>query len=189
MPKTCTVCGTVNVIQAGFCQDCGRQRFGPPLAESASATANPIAPPPVAAAKKSSSAVGFCVLIAIVLVGYGYLRGSDSDGSSVDNSGPIDTSVEVTYEVDGSSSSADLTISTPGGGTSQRGDSAVPLTNKSGTAGLIFTFDSGEFVYISAQRGDDNSGDITCHIKVGGIEIATETSSGPYSIATCSGET
>lgn len=93
----------------------------------------------------------------------------------------------VTYKVEGTATSTDITFSNPDGGTSQASDKAVPLGNRTtGTEGITGTFKSGSFLYISAQNGD-SSGSITCIIEVDGVVMKTTTSSGGYTIATCSG--
>jgi hypothetical protein len=56
------------------------------------------------------------------------------------------------YYLTGSAKSADITIETPTG-TSQQEGVDVPMTSKTGNAGLRFTcFGTGDFVYISAQN-------------------------------------
>lgn len=92
----------------------------------------------------------------------------------------------VTYKVEGTASSADLTMSTANGGTSQASDKAVPLRNATtGVEGISFSATRGAFLYISAQNGGE-SGTITCIIEVDGVEVVRNTSSGGYTIATCS---
>jgi hypothetical protein len=102
---------------------------------------------------------------------------------------------EVTYQVGGDATSADITISTPNGGTSQQQGVDVPLTSKStGAQGLTFSgVPAGTFVYIAAQNSSpdpDSSagiGTITCSILIDGVEAVSNMSSGDYAIATCSG--
>lgn len=97
---------------------------------------------------------------------------------------PVGPSVMV-FEVDGATSRADLTMQV-GSWQSQRADVRVPL--KSGSkVGLSFTPARGDFLYISAQRKDGNGGTIRCRIKVDGVVLVENESSGPYTIATCSG--
>lgn len=96
---------------------------------------------------------------------------------------------EVVMEVTGSlTDGADLTIAV-GDLNSQQANSAVPVTTKGGKRGLHYTARSGDFLYISAQRDEDNSGSIRCSIKVDGVIVAENESRGPYTIATCSGRT
>lgn len=93
----------------------------------------------------------------------------------------------VTYKVEGSATGTDITFSTPDGGTSQASGKAVPLANHTtGTEGISGPFHSGAFLYISAQNTGE-SGDITCIIEVDGVAVKTSTSSGGFTIATCSG--
>lgn len=107
--------------------------------------------------------------------------------SSVSSGGRISTSSHtVTYKVQGSATGADLTMSTANGGTSQASGKAVPLRNATtGTEGISFSASRGTFLYISAQNTGE-SGTITCIIEVDGIEMVRNTSSGAYTIATCS---
>jgi hypothetical protein len=91
---------------------------------------------------------------------------------------------EVTYQVGGSATGADITIETPSGQSQHQGV-AVPMTTSNGTAGLIFHMQSGAFVYIAAQNTGD--GTISCSISVDGVVTLTNTSSGEFAIATCSG--
>jgi hypothetical protein len=93
--------------------------------------------------------------------------------------------VDVLYEVEGTTSSASVTMQTPTG-TSQI-TPAVPMRRESdGRRGLEAEFSPGSFVYISAQN-KQSSGTITCRITVNGSVIAENTSSGGYAIASCSG--
>lgn len=55
-----------------------------------------------------------------------------------------------------------------------------------GSGGHLFKPSRGEFIYISAQRNDDDLGTIRCRIKVDGVTVVENESSGPYTIATCS---
>ncbi len=125
--------------------------------------------------------VGAIVIAVIVAVATG--SGDDSDSSATfDDVAPL---VHVVYELDGTASSADITIQTDSGGTSQQQGVDVPLRNKAGGEGLRFTFDGGEFVYISAQN--NGSGTLTCRIKADGVVISENTASGEFAIATCEG--
>jgi len=103
-----------------------------------------------------------------------------SDAELRDLLGPTD----VTYEVDGSASSANVTYETPTG-TSQ-GSVDLPMRNKLGQVGLHFKFEPGAFLYISAQN-DGEYGDVTCRIKVDGEVVSENTATGDYAIATCKG--
>ncbi|WP_155854617.1 hypothetical protein [Paenarthrobacter nicotinovorans] len=82
---------------------------------------------------------------------------------------------------------ASITMETPTG-TSQQ-DVSIPLKKKSAGAsdtGLTFTFDPGDFVYISAQ-GRGGSNNVICRISVNGKVISQNTATG-YGIATCKGK-
>lgn len=89
---------------------------------------------------------------------------------------------EVVYEMEGDGTHFSMTASTPTGTTQQNPD--LPL-RKQGGGNLTFTFAPGEHVYISGQV--INGRTLTCRIKVDGAVISENTSSGEYSIATCSG--
>ena len=93
----------------------------------------------------------------------------------------------VTYDVGGTSRSADLTYSNGAGDTTQQSGVDVPVKRKSdGISGIEVTMKRGQFYYISAQN-QGATGTITCTVKVDGVVVKTNTSSGGYTIATCSG--
>lgn len=88
----------------------------------------------------------------------------------------------VVYQVRGSATHADVTLAT-GTGSSQEAD--VPV----GASGLGFwresaTLEPGDLAYLSAQNTGE-TGDITCIILIHGAEVARNTSTGAYTIATC----
>ncbi len=83
--------------------------------------------------------------------------------------------VKVTYTATGL---VDVTISAPGG-TQQFSN----VTNPS----YIFWFRPSDFIYISAQN-QNNSGDVSCNITSSGRNVASNSSSGAYVIATCKGQ-
>ena len=93
-------------------------------------------------------------------------------GSSVGMAGK-----DVTYSVTGSASSADITYENEGGGTSQE-KVTLPWTQ-------VVHSPTNRFLYVSAQNQGEY-GDITCEIKVGDEVVKTSTSSGAYTIASCS---
>lgn len=96
------------------------------------------------------------------------------------------STVEVLYEVEGSATSANLTMASATG-TVQFNGKLVPLQNKTtGKRGLTTTMSRGDFVYISAQN-KGSSGTITCRITADGVVVSTNTSSGGYAIASCNG--
>ena len=126
--------------------------------------------------------------VALALVG---LVQEQVTGDSVDIDGDAtstfsSTQREVTYELEGTARVVDITIETPTG-TSQQSDVGLPLTNQSGSLGLVMQFSVGDFVYISAQNALDESTTVTCRILVDGEVISENTASGGFSIATCKG--
>jgi hypothetical protein len=89
----------------------------------------------------------------------------------------------VLYEVEGSTTSADITIET-GSGTSQK-SVAVPMGSPSDrTKGLTLKIPSGHFLYISAQN-KKASGTVICRITVDGVQVSENSAQGAYAIATC----
>ena len=84
---------------------------------------------------------------------------------------------DVTYQVTGSATEASLTYQNGDGGTSQEKVN-LPWS-------LTVKAPQSNFLYISAQNEADY-GDITCTISVDGKVIKTSTSSGAYTIASCS---
>lgn len=95
------------------------------------------------------------------------------------------TTHAIVYLLTGTATGADITISTGGGGQSQQQGVDVPLTSTTGTPGIRFTANSGDFLYISAQN--TGGGDLTCSITEDGTVVSTNTSSGEFAIATCQG--
>lgn len=126
----------------------------------------------------------FAGVIGLTLIIAATTSGSDEHGATDDHTGSSSTS-EVVYEVEGTAEMASITISVPGGGTSQASDIDVPMQTSS-HVGLRNTFSSGEFLYLSAQNSQDH-GTIICRITVDGVVVAEVTSSGAYVIATCDG--
>lgn len=118
-------------------------------------------------------------VVAAIAVGYRATNSGRSDKVTVV------PDREVVYQVTGSTTSASITYSTPGGGTGQQADIDVPLVRKSdGGSGLVFSMRPGEFAYLSAQNSNAR-GNVTCVITVDGVELARNTSTGAYTIATC----
>lgn len=81
---------------------------------------------------------------------------------------PPNTGVSLTYENDT--------------GNTEQHDVALPWQK-------TLYLQSGQFVYVSAQLEQASGFEITCRIIAGNRVIETATSSGQYSIATCSGRT
>lgn len=86
---------------------------------------------------------------------------------------------EVTYSVGGSTTAASLTYENEGGNAEQKAQVGVPWAT-------TFRVESGAFLYVSAQNKNE-SGSITCEIKLDGAVIEQASSDGAYTIATCSG--
>jgi hypothetical protein len=93
------------------------------------------------------------------------------------------TTHTVVYQVEadaayGSGRTGTYTIQTDNGGTSQ-GTGLLPMT------GTYTQFHTGDFVYVSVQN-QQGAGSVTCRILVDGAVISENTSTGGYTIATCS---
>jgi hypothetical protein len=114
--------------------------------------------------------IGVCALIGLAL----FIR--LSPGLAVSSSPTVRT---VIYRVSGSTTFADLTYENGSGGTEQQHDARVPWTK-------TLYVRPGQFVYLSAQNGMEFGG-ITCEILVEGQVYKRSTSSGGYTIASCSG--
>jgi len=145
-------------------------------------------------AAKKTHKVRNVILIAFALIVVGSIYGASHGGSSTAATpagpaaaaaAPTKDTRTVVYKVTGTTTQASLTLQTAAG-TSQQNDVDVPVTSKSGTEGLTYEVDPYSFVYVSAQNSKD-SGTVTCSIEVDGVVIATNTSSGAYAIASCSG--
>jgi hypothetical protein len=125
------------------------------------------------------------VVLAVVLTAFGtaaLMRRGDGDERPSRFAPSV---VTVTYEVEGTVRWADVTLETPSGTSQQTPD--VPLVSAaSGERGLRFTFPSGSFAYIAAQK-KGAGGTITCRISVDGRVVSENTSSAAYGIAVCKG--
>lgn len=125
------------------------------------------------------------VALAALLAGLvGCSAAPEASAGAAATAGAARDTREVTYLLSGSATDADITIETPSGSTQR--SVRVPLINKAGTAGLIFTMPAGHFVYLSAQNSA-GYGDITCVIEVDGKTVAQNTATGGYAVATCEG--
>ena len=131
-------------------------------------------------ARRNAALIWLVALLALI-GGCIYLGSRKS--SSVPST-PASLVHKVTLEVTGSTTVADITAKV-GSGESQQSGIAVPLTTEGGGP-FTRTAVDGDFLYLSAQNGKDY-GSITCTIKVDGVTVLTNTSSGGYVIATCSG--
>lgn len=134
------------------------------------------------ATKPSQRAIVIAVLVVAAIVAVVAIA---SGGGSDDGSDASGSTVDVRYELSGTATSADITIESDTGGSSQQQDVSVPLRNENGTTGLRLDFVAGDFVYLSAQN--NGSGTLTCTIKADGLVISENTASGKYAIATCKG--
>lgn len=111
---------------------------------------------------------------------------STTSGSGGTGTAAYSSTVEVLYEVEGTATGTNITIEAPTG-TVQGNNKAVPLGNPTtGKKGISYTMPRGHFVYLSAQN-TGAKGTITCRITVDGKVVASNTSSGGYAIAGCSG--
>jgi hypothetical protein len=98
-------------------------------------------------------------------------------------SGSKSKTYSIKYEITGSASSVDITMSNAGGDTEQLSD--VPLPWEKAFSVKVEEY-SYYFAYISAQN-QGNSGTVTVTIYRNGSVFKTATSSGAYVIATASG--
>ncbi len=96
--------------------------------------------------------------------------------------------VGVTVTLTGSASSVEVTQQVGHGAGTDQYMADVPLTRKTGGAGLEMDVQSGTWIYFSAQN-QDGYGNLKCQL-VGsdGTVIDQSTSSVPYGIVTCSGD-
>jgi hypothetical protein len=133
--------------------------------------------------KKKHPVVG--AVVGIVLIGAA-VKMLTGHGDSTTTTAADDLH-EVSYEVTGvGTNEADITVMTPDYGTSQSNGAALPLKNKTGETGLRYKFEDYHSVSLVAQNGND-SGSLTCTIKVDGHVLVTNTSSGAYAVVTCAG--
>lgn len=90
------------------------------------------------------------------------------------------------YEVEGTVASVDVTMATPSGTKQFSADVPMRPADLPGLDGLRATVVAGQFLYLSAQQ-DIGGTTTTCRITVDGVVLAENTSTGRYSIVTCSG--
>lgn len=125
-------------------------------------------------------ALGIFGVAAIV----GMITGDTADAPS---SGATGSTHTVTYIVEGTTDQASITYQNSQGDTSQQTDIDVPLTRKNdGARGIDVTMRDGDFFYIAAQNSNE-SGTVTCEVRVDGEQVRANTSHGGFTIATCSG--
>lgn len=169
MTERCEGCGADVPDGARFCGQCGRA----------------VDPEVEAPAEAKSAGHRVVVVVAALAVVAALTRLITMDGSDESaRSEPINLTRTVTYEVTGTAEGADLTTGINGKISQHRGK-AVPLCTPSGTCGINFTVSVGDFVQLSAQN-TGSSGTIVCVIKVDGIVVDRNASSGGYTIAGCS---
>jgi hypothetical protein len=173
----CPGCGIARVAGVARCPRCG-QTFDP----------SPILAAPAGRAVKRPSRLyrglvwSLGGLLVLVVAGYAStLIGHQG------TQGPVSRQVVVTYALTGSATAASLTYTDASGNIQQATNVRVPLTSKTGSAGLTFEATHGAFVSFSAQNNGD-VGDLTCTISADGTVINTGRSSGGYSIVSCSGQ-
>lgn len=173
--KQCPYCAETIKAEAVVCRYCGRDLVEKPKA----------APKTTEKEAKKGTNWG-CVIVFIIVAVFAVIWVLSQLGSSPSSRtrAPVviptraSSTYMVTYKVGGSTTRASVTYENDQGGTEQA-DIPVPWTK-------TFTFQSGDFVYISAQN-DKDYGTITCEITVKGNVFKTAKSSGAYTIATCSG--
>lgn len=85
---------------------------------------------------------------------------------------------KVSYVISGTSEKANLTYSTPSGGTGQRSSISLPYR-------IDYDKFGGDFLYISAQN-DTDRGSVKVEIYYEDRLVASDTANGAYSIATAS---
>lgn len=149
---------------------------------------------PAQAPKKKRLLWRWLVIALVVGLFYGWVVHDDTPSTALPPLAPASVAYtpeadytppappQVTYEVEGSADTVDVTIETPSG-TSQESGQALPWTS-SAYDGTEFQLG---FLYVSAQNQGD-TGTVTCRITVGDEVVAENTSTGEYSIAQCQGK-
>lgn len=90
-----------------------------------------------------------------------------------------DFTLPITYRISGTAGSVSLTYVNATGGTEQISTAGVPWEK-------TFQMHYGDFVYLSAQNNGER-GSVICEIELDNKTWKQSTSSGAYSIASCSG--
>lgn len=130
--------------------------------------------------------VVLALIAAAVVVGVVVSNADSPQGDTTAGTLPeADMSVTVLYEVEGSTDYADVTMETPTG-TSQISPDVPMVQESDGRRGLEMEFQSGAYVYLSAQNNRAH-GTVTCRITVDGEVVAENSATGGYAIATCRG--
>lgn len=181
--KQCPYCAEDIKAAAIVCKHCGRD-IGKLTSsvETAAASPGPKKAGPIGKLIVGGSIIAAGVLLLCSIIS---LIGGDGDTSSRSrDTPPTSSTVGVTYRVTTSGNTTiDLTFENDQGNTEQVADRRIQNSTPWTKRGV---FGRGEFVYVSAQQGDSN-GTVTCEILVAGVVVESATSSGPYTIATCSG--
>ena len=95
-------------------------------------------------------------------------------------SNPLDNSRDVRYKVTSTASEVDITFVNGSGDTVQNNGVEPPWE-------ISFGADVGDFVYVSAQMMEGGDHSVTVTIYSDGHTFESNTSTGPYAIATASG--
>ena len=127
--------------------------------------------------------IAFAVLAVVLAVGVftQFRSGTKVGGTS---SSSVASPRTVTFEVTGTALYVNITLRA-GKTKTQQSDVVVPMKSKLGNP-LTYSAYPGDFLYISAQNQGEY-GSVTCTIKVDGVTLISNTSSGAYVIATCDG--
>lgn len=166
--KKCPFCAEEIQDDALVCRYCGRELVKTKPAQ-------------IEQPKNSAKNVIFFLII-IILCGCMalYATGNTTGGGSNNLSNhPVQSSgYEITYRIEGTAKSVSLTYQNEQGGTEQQ-NALVPWKK-------TYTMQPGDFAYVSAQNNGE-SGTVICVIELNGKEVKRSTSSGAYTIASCSG--
>jgi hypothetical protein len=152
-----------------------------PDAPLGSAPAALSAPAPATTTKPDRRAWPAVGMIAVVVIVAAILGAGGRSGSPLGALGAM----QVRYTVTGTASGINITYRDGSGNIQQQNSLSVPLTAKSGGAGITFTINRGQFASIMAQNVGP-TGTIDCAIEAGGQVINTGHASGGYAIASCS---
>ena len=175
----CRECG-VDVGSAKFCPVCGARQGGEVAKKPAEKSVH-------------GNIIGFvALLILAVLIFLAFGLSPDTSTTTAPSatftpratSRPASSGVPagshyITYRVEGTAHTVDLTYNNASGNTEQKDDVRLPWQ-------MTFTVPRGEFLYVSAQN-QGTTGSVKCVILVDGLPAERAESSGEYVIATCSG--